>query len=276
MKNLTKFAIPLLLIGALIIYFLPKTEMESETVTETPPTSSTPTVANNIQLDHVIWAVPDLEEGAAFFKKLSGVEPIYGGAHPGRGTRNNLAAAGKNIYFEIIAPDPAQAPYDPKKEPYKAFANTIEKLENPEVDMFVFSSDNLEELARKGKELGLEVVGPKKGSRKMTDGFLLEWTHVDFIGHDFGQFVPFAINWGTMPHPSTTSPKGATIEGITVHHPRDQELRKIYETLGVPAKVVHGDTPQIIVHMKSEQGTFEVKSGPGLLNYYAARNSANI
>jgi len=228
------------------------------------------------QLDHVIWAVPDLEEGAKLYEELSGVTPAVGGAHPGRGTRNNLVSAGEGTYFEIIAPDPAQAPFDPVKEPVKAFAGKIANLETPEVDMFAFSSKDLAKVAERGRKLGLTVVGPTEGSRKMPDGFVLKWTHVDFLGHDFGQFIPFAINWGDMPHPSSTSPKGAVIEKITIEHPRHEELAQIYKSLGVPAEVIYGEIPVIIVRMKSTKGTFEFKSGPGLLEYYKARDSSNI
>ena len=70
-----------------------------------------------IQIDHIIWAVPDLDAGAKYFEETSGVKPIVGGVHPGRGTRNMLASAGDNMYFEIIAPDPAQMPLDPVNEP---------------------------------------------------------------------------------------------------------------------------------------------------------------
>lgn len=228
------------------------------------------------KIDHVIWAVPDLAEGAKLFVELSGVKPAYGGAHPGRGTRNNLVSAGDGTYFEIIAPDPAQEPFDPIQEPVKAFASQIQKFEKPEVDMFVFSTQDLDEVAEKGRSLGLTVMGPIEGSRKMTDGFILKWTHVDFIGHDFGQFVPFAINWGDMPHPSSTSPKGAVLKSITVEHPRNEELSKIYEALGVPAKVVYGENPVIIVKLQSEKGDFEVRSGPGLLDYYTKRDKSNF
>ena len=228
------------------------------------------------KLDHVIWAVSDLESGTKLFEELSGVKPSYGGVHPGRGTRNSLVSAGEGTYFEIIAPDPAQAPFNLVKEPVKAFASKIEKLNKPEVDMFVFSTNDLDGVAEKGRALGLTVVGPKEGSRKMPNGFILKWTHVDFIGHDFGQFVPFAINWGDMPHPSSISPKGAIIECVTVEHPRHKELRKIYETLGVPATVIYGKEPVIIVGIKSEKGYFEFKSGASLLDYYEGRDSSNI
>jgi hypothetical protein len=228
------------------------------------------------QIDHVIWAVPDLDAGAEYFEKVSGVTPTVGGVHPGRGTRNKLVSAGDSMYFEIIAPDPAQMPFDPIANPVQAFAHTISQMPAPEVDMFAFSSADLEAAAAAGRELGLEVVGPTPGQRVTPEGALIRWSHVDFIGHDFGQFIPFAINWLDSPHPSTTSPQGAVIERITVEHPRADELRRIYEALGVPAEVVAADEPVIIVHMSSTKGSFEVRSGKSLLEYYRARDNGNI
>ena len=229
-----------------------------------------------IQIDHIIWAVPDLDAGAEYFEQMSGVTPIVGGVHPGRGTRNKLASAGDNMYFEIIAPDPAQMPFDPADNPVQAFAHTIAQMPGPEVDMVAYSTPDLESAAEAGRQLGLQVVGPTPGQRVTPDGVLIRWSHVDFIGHDFGQFIPFAINWLDSPHPSTTSPEGAVIEGVTVEHPRADELRKIYEALGVPAEVVQASEPVIIVHLSSGKGPFEVRSGTSLLEYYRARSDSNI
>lgn len=228
------------------------------------------------QIDHVIWAVPDLDTGAKLFEEMSGVTPIVGGVHPGRGTRNKLASAGEQTYFEIIAPDPAQMPLDPVNKPVQAFADTISKMAQPEVDMFAYSTTDLEAAAEIGRKLGFKVVGPTPGQRRTPDGVLIKWSHVDFIGHGFGQFVPFALNWLDSPHPSATSPRGAVIDGITVEHPRANELRKIYHALGVPAKVVQAREPAIIVKMSSNKGSFEVRSGKSLIEYYRARSDSNI
>lgn len=241
-----------------------------------PEPAETPDTSQHIQIDHVIWAVPDLDRGVEFFREMSGVDPVVGGIHPGRGTRNSLVSAGENMYLEIIAPDPAQMPFDPEENPVQAFASVISTMSDPEVDMFAFSATDLEAIAARGRELGLEVVGPTPGERRTPEGVLIRWSHVDFLNHGFGQFVPFALNWLDSPHPSTTSPTGAVIRGITVEHPRADELRRIYQGLGVPAEIVQADEPRIVVRMSSEQGTFEVTSGTSMLEYYAARSSDNI
>src|SRR5438128_5248411 len=83
------------------------------------------------QVDHLVYATPDLDLGVATIEKLLGVRATTGGQHPGFGTRNALIALGPSMYFEIIGPDPEQ----PKPAGPRRFG--IDELKEPKLIAWV-------------------------------------------------------------------------------------------------------------------------------------------
>src|SRR4051812_46489247 len=53
------------------------------------------------QFDHLVVAIRSLPESMAEFERTTGVKPVVGGTHPGRGTENALVSLGGGKYLEI-------------------------------------------------------------------------------------------------------------------------------------------------------------------------------
>ena len=62
------------------------------------------------ELDHLVVAARDLDEGARWMEKLLGAAPVAGGKHALMGTHNRLLSLGRRRYLEIIAIDPDAPP----------------------------------------------------------------------------------------------------------------------------------------------------------------------
>lgn len=165
-----------------------------------------------LQLDHIMYAVPDLSAGIDDMAAKLGARPVYGGAHPGRGTHNALLSLGSGQYLEIIAPDPNQAGTAGEQ------AGTITDLRNldgPQIKTWAVATDNFERLHQICAEQGL-AFNRLVMSRATPAGPTLNWELLFVSGHGFGDLFPFFIDWLESPHPSATNPHGGSLESFTV------------------------------------------------------------
>jgi hypothetical protein len=67
-----------------------------------------------LAVDHVIWAVRDLDEAAAELEGRYGLGSVVGGRHAGHGTANRIVPLGGDAYLEVMAVvDPGEAAGSP-------------------------------------------------------------------------------------------------------------------------------------------------------------------
>jgi hypothetical protein len=205
------------------------------------------------RVDHLVYATPDLDRGIAEIERLLGVRASLGGQHPGRGTRNALAALGPNAYLEIIAPDPDQPP------PTSPRSFGLDHLETSRLVTWSANGTDLERLRREAVSNGIALGAVASGSRRRPDGTLLSWQFTSPGTRVADGIIPFFIDWGTSPHPAHTAIRGATLVDLRAEHPDHQHVQHMLGQLGLNLVVVKGTRPALIAVIDSPRGRVELR-----------------
>ena len=185
------------------------------------------------QIDHLVWAAPNLERAIDELQARTGASASPGGAHPGGGTRNAVLGLGARSYLEVLAPDPAQAPQPGP-------AAQLARLAAPTLHTFAVATDRLDRVAVKLEQAGLPHAGVIPMSRRLPTGRLVRWRLLIPAGHAYGPLAPFFIVWGDSPHPSEGEDHGCRLSGLTLRHPEAWSLAPLLERLEVDVAVEAG------------------------------------
>lgn len=174
-------------------------------------------MAPHVWTDHFMLGYHDLTEGIDWFKANTGVEPVAGGKHPGRGTQNAMISLSSSVYLEIIAPDPDQV-----ANPFTSILKQIKT--KPALITWAAATNDIQGLVSEAKRKKIPCSGIMEGSRHRTDGSILNWKMMYTDTTDTQQFIrsvfPFFIEWQDMRiHPAITSPMGCMLRTFTVHYP---------------------------------------------------------
>jgi len=205
------------------------------------------------EIDHLVYATPDLDLGVSTIEKTLGIRATPGGQHPGMGTRNALVALGPASYLEIIGPDPDQPmPTGPRR-----FG--IDTLTAPRLIGWVAKSRELDAVAARAAASGVPLGPVIPGSRKRPDGVVLSWRYTDPSIVAADRLVPYFIDWGSSPHPSATAARGATLVRLRAEHPDAPRVQKMIDALGLHLRVEKGSTPAMIATIDSPRGRVELR-----------------
>ncbi|WP_439815548.1 VOC family protein [Zavarzinia sp. CC-PAN008] len=198
------------------------------------------------ELDHLVWAVPDLEQGCALFASLTGVAPATGGSHPGLGTRNALVSLGPDVYLELLAPDPQQ-------DLAGTGGEWIAALPAPRLVAYCMRGD-LDQVAARLKHAGIAAAEPRAMQRTRPDGVTLRWRVLTMGSFLWGSTLPFWIDWQGSPHPSRSTPTGCTLERFAVLSPEAELLARQHDALGLPIAAEGGAAPGFLACLATPRG----------------------
>jgi len=197
-------------------------------------------------LDHILLGCSDLDRGIAFVEEHTGVRAVFGGVHPGRGTRNALLSLGERHYLEIIAPDRQQAGAPDTRQ--------LKELVEPRLVGWAAHPGDINQFAIHLRSAGVDFEGPTPGSRKRSDGRVLQWTTVA-LKNDGQGVLPFFIEWsaGTI-HPSIDAPPGCKIERFTISSPNQVGVQDLCSVLKLDVHVEHAEKSQLSTRIAGLNG----------------------
>jgi hypothetical protein len=184
-------------------------------------------------IDHLVLATDDLERSVAQITRDWGITPTPGGAHVGRGTRNELVALGDGAYLEIVGPDLGQADHTGAR-PFGVDAISGQRL----VAWCARPLHDLESAGASALHHGHDIGPITSMSRRRPDGVLLEWRltfpPLSPDRPDEPAVLPFLIDWLHSEHPTTS-----------LHHPVQllelQLLTPAAERVGAVVDAIGGD-----------------------------------
>ena len=207
-------------------------------------------------LDHILLGCRDLDEGIAMLEKTTGVKAVYGGVHPGRGTRNALASFGDRHYLEIIAPDPAQ---DVVSESQSDMPGELKALKAPQLVGWAAHTNDIEALAKRLRAQGVKISEVQPGARKRDDGRMLSWKTMGV--EDPTGLLPFFIEWSKeTTHPSVDAPSGLRLESFSLAGPNARLLREEVVKLGLDVRVEESAKPELRATMSGPKGKLTIRS----------------
>ncbi|MHA6618959.1 VOC family protein [Pseudonocardia sp. DLS-67] len=185
------------------------------------------------RMDHLVYATPDLDALVAEFTERTGVAPVLGGRHVGRGTRNHLVGLGGAAYLELIGPD------DPAETPLPDVFG-IDRLTGPRLAAWVVRPADLEATVRHARERGYDPGDIAPLSRRTPDGHLLEWRLTPNRGDRFDGLAPALIDWRDARHPTAAGLPQLRLVSLAGRHPDPPAVRAALAALGVTLDVTEG------------------------------------
>lgn len=208
----------------------------------------------NRSLDHIVYAVSDLDLASKELEKKLGVAPIFGGHHTTEGTKNALINLQDGMYLELIAIDHQH------KNIIQNRWMGIDILTKNQITRFALKSENLAKDSITLKKYNPIMGILKKGSRHTASGQVLQWELLMPLPTPEVDLVPFIIDWSESDtHPHEVLPDmGCTLIEMYATHPTPEKITPILEELKYDLRIEKSnkttiqitlDTPNGIVHL---------------------------
>ena len=192
---------------------------------------------STLRMDHVIYAVDDLDEAAAGLFDREGLASVPGGRHEGWGTANRIVPLG-DTYLELIAV------VDVDEAEGSEFGRGVRRAQAEDRPLvgWVVATDDIDAVA---KRLDLEV---EEKSRETADGETLRWRLAGIERALKTGALPFFVQWDVPDEERPAAAEArheADVEGIAWVEVCTDDRDAVEEWLGddhdLPLRLTDGD-----------------------------------
>jgi hypothetical protein len=186
------------------------------------------------ELDHIVIAVANLNQGEKYITTKLGVRPSRGGRHPKQGTHNSLLKLGKDKYLEIITVDPeGNEPGHPRWFNLDDPALQKQIAERPKIIAWVVRTYDLTDSLEQASYYPGRPQSASRGALKWTFTFTEDGSLIQ------GGLLPHLIEWGNTEHPSSQLPESRVdIKQIKGLHPEPSLIQKHLKSLELQNKIL--------------------------------------
>ena len=204
-------------------------------------------------LDHIVYAVADLDSACTQFEELLGVAPVFGGYHQTQGTKNALVGLGQGQYLELIAIDGTNKQISPPRW------MGIDLLSKAQITRGAAKSDNLDHDVSVLREANPDMGNQSGGSRKSADGTLLSWELLLPLASPEVEIIPFMIDWSTAEsHPSKQLSAECKLIDLCATHPNPSVIQPVLKALDITIDVQKSDNISIKAKISCPNGIVEI------------------
>jgi hypothetical protein len=208
----------------------------------------------SLRIDHVVYAVADLDVAATRFESAYGLVPEPGGVHPRWGTGNRIVSLGDARYLELIAI------IDPNAARGSVLGRAIADR-TAHGDRWFASCLGDDAIEGTAERLGLSL---EPGSRTLPDGREVAWRGAGIDDPRRTPDLPFFITWTGEPeaHPGArrpAHPSGATdIAWVEVAGDPDR-FAAWTGGAAVPVRFVEGEPGVVAVALRTSGGEMVIR-----------------
>ncbi len=197
----------------------------------------------NRKIDHIVYAVADLDRASDRIEEALGVRPIIGGNHPTEGTKNALLNLGDGCYLELLAVDPNNMKIKPPRW------MGIDLIDRPKITRWAIKSNDLKQDLETLQTLQFNSGPIKGGKRKTATGDLLTWELIMTLPSPEIDVVPFMVDWSqSAHHPTDQLPEACALKSFRIFHPDPSSIHGLYQNLGVELQIIN--SKQIRMELK--------------------------